>query len=159
MNFKQMQTKKAEGGFTLIELMIVVAIIGILAAVAIPQYSNYTIKAKIASVLSSVASIKTAVGVCAQENGGALANCSSGENGIPATFATKEITSVAVDAGGIVITLADGIGTDVTGTITMTPSTDAEAANLVWTNETTVANEVAIDAIKKNNPPEADETP
>lgn len=159
MNFKQMPNKKAEGGFTLIELMIVVAIIGILAAVAIPQYSNYTIKAKIASVLSSVASIKTAVGVCAQENGGALTNCNGGDNGIPETFTTKEITSVAVDEGEILITLASGIGTDVTGTITMKPSTDAEAANLVWTNETTVANEVAAEAITKNNPTAATTTP
>ena len=151
---KQMKiVKKAQAGFTLIELMIVVAIIGILAAVAIPQYSNYTVKAKIASVLSSVASIKTAVGVCGQENGGALANCNSGDEGIPATFTTKEIDGVVVTAGEIVITLADGIGTDVEGTITMTPSDDAAAANLTWTNATTVTNEVAAEAITKNNPP------
>jgi len=160
MNFKQMPSKKAEGGFTLIELMIVVAIIGILAAVAIPQYSNYTIKAKIASVLSSVSAVKTAVGVCAQENGGVLDNCNSDENGIPATFTTKEIASVETTAGQIVVTLGTGIGTGVdNGVITMVPSTGANAANLVWTNTPTdFDNDVAEEAITKNNPAAASTT-
>lgn len=154
MNFKQMQAKKTQGGFTLIELMIVVAIIGILAAVAIPQYSNYTVKAKIASILSSVASVKTAVGVCAQENGGALASCDLGAQGIPATFATKEIASIAVTDGVIGVSLKTGIGTNVdSGTITMTPTVTEGAANLLWNNTVTgITNTVAVDAIRKNNP-------
>lgn len=59
---------KIQKGFTLIELMIVVAIIGILAAVAIPSYSNYTNKAKFSEVVLATSGIKTAIDVCAQEN-------------------------------------------------------------------------------------------
>ena len=142
--------KKAQAGFTLIELMIVVAIIGILAAVAIPAYQNYTIKAKVGNALSSAASIKTAVGLCAQENGGVLTACDAGASGIPTFTATKEVASATVTDGVIVLTLATGIGTGVDGsTITMTPVVSDDKVK--WTNTTNISNTAAADAVTKNN--------
>ena len=69
---------KQQKGFTLIELMIVIAIIGILAAVAVPQYGQYTKRAKFADVIASTNSIKTAVSLCYQETN-TIEVCSSGE--------------------------------------------------------------------------------
>ncbi|MFI3122389.1 MAG: prepilin-type N-terminal cleavage/methylation domain-containing protein [Methylococcales bacterium] len=98
--------QKAQQGFTLIELMIVVAIIGILASVALPSYQNYTAKAKFAGAISSAEAFKVAVGLCMQTE--AIADCDAGSKGIPvaiaATDAVKDVTTIGVLDGVITVT-------------------------------------------------------
>lgn len=147
-------------GFTLIELMIVVAIIGILAAVSIPAYQDYTVKAKVGAALSSLGALKTAIALCIQENGNVLTNCNNttgtdttGVSTVPAFTATKEVVSAKTVNSVITATLATGIGTGVdSGVITMTPSIAANSTNLVWSNAVTgVTNTAASQLILKNN--------
>ena len=73
--------KTMQKGFTLIELMIVVAIIGILAAVALPAYQSYTLKAKFTEVVLATSNLKKQVELCAQ-NLGAVTACDGNTNGI-----------------------------------------------------------------------------
>lgn len=139
-----------QSGFTLIELMIVVAIIGILAAVAIPAYQDYTVKAKVANALTAVDSLRPAVGACIQEAGGIKTGCDAGARGIPNFSGTKEVASAKVKDGIIELTLAKDIGTGVDGlTITMKPNVGS--SNITWENETTVTHVAAKEAILKNN--------
>lgn len=141
-------------GFTLIELMIVVAIIGILGAVGLPLYQNYIVKARVGNALRSVDAVKTAVSVCIQEQGGVLTGCNAGDRGVPAFTPTKEVASATVENGVIKATLADGIGSGVDGkTITFTPAPGS--SSVVWTNTTTVTHADAAALIQKNNPPAA----
>ncbi len=104
--------RSMQKGFTLIELMIVVAIIGILAAVALPAYLDYTTKAKVGNALTAADSLKTAVALCVQETGG-LTGCTTSSNGIPVFNATKEVASATVTDGVITLVMATGIATGV----------------------------------------------
>lgn len=83
-------------GFTLIELMIVVAIVGILATIAIPSYQNYTNRAKFSEVVTAVAPTKLGIELCAHETG-TLIDCKAGKSGVPeAPEKTKYMDSVTI---------------------------------------------------------------
>ena len=121
--------KTAQKGFTLIELMIVVAIIGILAAVALPAYQDYTKKARFAEVTSIAQSYQTAVALCGQSLG-TFTGCDLKTNGIPDTVATTHVASVAVVGGTITVTPTATTSTG--ATLILIPALGA--ASTTWTN-------------------------
>jgi len=117
--------KKVQQGFTLIELMIVVAIIGILAAIAIPAYQDYTQRAQVGEAFSMVSGAKTALAEFAQTNGSypAAADLTALalNAAVPGQYGSFSVTA---DTGVIVVTLgaAGVVGADIAaGTITFTP--------------------------------------
>ncbi|KPZ65256.1 Fimbrial protein precursor [Pseudoalteromonas sp. P1-16-1b] len=124
----QTMTQQNQKGFTLIELMIVVAIIGILAAVALPAYQDYTLKARFAEVKTSAASVKTTMAQCLQENNNIIASCDSyADLGIAAPVANDNLASVAIAETTGVIT-ATGTASAGGFTYTLTPPTVAAGA-------------------------------
>jgi len=104
-------------GFTLIELMIVVAIIGILAAVALPAYQDYTVRAKMSEVILAMSACRTTITEVYQTGGtppGAnLWGC--GEVGSPSPILTKYVAGLNTDANGVIKATIQGINTDVNG--------------------------------------------
>ena len=97
--------RSLQKGFTLIELMIVVAIIGILAAVALPAYQDYTIRAKVSEVILAASSAKVTVAEAAQSNGTMMSISVTGQT---SKFVTDVVYTAVTQSVGVIVALASG---------------------------------------------------
>jgi type IV pilus assembly protein PilA len=128
--------KKLQQGFTLIELMIVVAIIGILAAIAVPAYQDYTIRSRVSEAASLSGAVRTAMDVAYSE-GYALGSIPTSPASLnlsaAGSYKSKYVTSVAFNASGVVtitLTPEKSLGTAKNNTVIYTPS--EKGGNLKW---------------------------
>ncbi len=122
--------KRIQKGFTLIELMIVVAIIGILAAVALPAYQDYTVRAKVSELMLAASGFRTAVAEKFQTD-----PSNTGTPGVGLTVSVVgKISGGSVNDGGTITILGSTASTS-TGqavTVTMTPTFDSTTGTIVW---------------------------
>lgn len=130
-----MQTKK-QAGFTLIELMIVVAIVGILAAVAIPAYQDYIKRSKVSELAATLAACKTSVAETYASNGNNFASIASADDAGCNDSGSQYVEPGLTVAGdpSVITVQARAIGTGVDGnTLTLTAVVDAAGNITGWT--------------------------
>jgi type IV pilus assembly protein PilA len=120
--------RKIQQGFTLIELMIVVAIIGILAAVALPAYQDYTVRAKVSEVMLAASGMKTDVAEWFQSKGSLPPSGS-----VTSTMSSQYVSSVTWNGTAIVATATSLEPKIANATITLTAATVAGSGQVNWT--------------------------
>lgn len=141
---------KAQKGFTLIELMIVVAIIGILAAIALPAYQDYTVRSRVSELAVMASGMKATVGENIANAGAVGSTACDGVNTITSTNATKNTQSTACASGVITVT---GTSDAKSVVLTYTPSLNATTGVVSWGCTTTAANFKYVPAECRNTAP------
>jgi type IV pilus assembly protein PilA len=132
--------RKVQTGFTLIELMIVVAIIGILAAIAMPQYQDYVTRSRWSDNLQAVGHLKAAIGECLQMNNSDLTLCDDPSDLRTGGFLQPSFVMPTPKFASSAVTITNGTGAIVIAgnaqaancQVTMTPSTTAGSALVTW---------------------------
>ena len=126
---------KNQQGFTLIELMIVIAIIAILAAIALPAYQDYTTRAKVSEVIVMAAPAKLAVAETASSEGG-LDEVTASNTGYEFPGKTKYVDLIEIADGGVIT--ATSLVPNADGDITLEPEEIGSTGQLTWTCTSTI---------------------
>lgn len=128
-----MNNVRKQAGFTLIELMIVIAILAILLAIALPAYQNYSIRATNSECVNLAAAVKTAVAETAQSNGDLATAVSLADTGVDAASTNTVVCSDVGVANGVITISSSEAGGGSDGQFTFTPTQASLGAAIEWT--------------------------
>lgn len=120
--------KRIQKGFTLVELMLIVAIIAVLVAVALPAYEDFTIRTKVTELVLTAGAFRTSVAEKAQQSGGVLTNAGVGLTVVP----SGKVTGGSVTDGGLITIIGSSTSVGTAVTIVLTPSLAGDG-RVIWT--------------------------